>query len=159
MKDKFKQEKEFLVTENKRLPKVKPYAPTAVFEKIIYLFNSPPVIGPGKDLSLKKWKEEGAFKNLEPLIRGNYKDVNIQDLKFNKFEDPKLGKYEGLVNATTGKPEGLGRFIHKNNKIEEGFFEDSKLNGDCRIFVENGNFYEGLAKNGVKDGHGSFYEH
>jgi len=53
---------------------------------------------------------------------------------------------------------GFGRYIRYDKLlIEEGYFEDCKLNGECHIFYKNGNYYVGETIDDQKSGYGNMY--
>ena len=50
---------------------------------------------------------------------------------------------------------GIGRIVSKNNQILEGMF-NTNLDGFGRVVFDDGNYYIGEFKKGVKNGHGKF---
>lgn len=80
-------------------------------------------------------------------------------VQYGVVNEPRIGAFEGMVTSEYRpflktyfkKPSGYGRYILKNNEIQEGYFPFHKMTGPyCRVISKTGEVYTGEMKNGFK---------
>ena len=73
-----------------------------------------------------------------------------------EFKEIRREKYSavGQFAKGTSTEEGIVRLVSQNNQIQEGFFSGGKLNGYGRVCYQHGDYYIGMYKNYLRNGHG-----
>eukprot|EP00934_Nitzschia_sp_Nitz4_P002641 Nitzschia sp. Nitz4//scaffold104_size75438//43123//45732//NITZ4_005659-RA/size75438-processed-gene-0.75-mRNA-1//-1//CDS//3329532395//2631//frame0 len=78
-------------------------------------------------------------------------DVSIRDAQ----DHP--GKYTGLMDTTTSRPNGVGRMVYQDgNRIHEGFWLQGHRHGHGRCWFANGDIHEGEYEQSRRHGPGTY---
>ena len=117
--------------------------------------SKPKAFNPGKPFrALETWQK------LSPLLVDDIlmfseknqlqssDDIEIKEVRHESYLA--IGQFQ---KATTSE-EGIVRLVSQNNQIQEGYFSGGKLNGFGRVCYQHGDYYIGMYKNYLRNGHG-----
>ena len=69
------------------------------------------------------------------------------------------GKYfVGLFEKGKSQKVGVGRIVHKDNRLYEGMIRDGVCNGFGRLILPSGDHYVGYFKNDNLEGYAALYD-